>query len=154
MNRLHVIVFATLLTAIAQPSTSSAGDNTVVLRKPYRNWQTRLPLPQARELPSRKTAAPLDAATLQSSVDQRMRVLFDRAVDPSTHLVTAESARKAGVGIIADQFADIDKDHNGTLAFTEVSGFFDARLAAAKPAVDNAQTPVAKPVSGEVQIIE
>jgi hypothetical protein len=153
MNKLHVIILTTLLAAIAQPSVSSAGDNTIVLKKPDRNWQMRLQSPRAPGLPTRTAVAPLDAAALKSSVDQRMRVLFDRAADPSTHLVTVESARNAGVGIIADQFADIDKDRNGTLEFAEVSGFFDARSPIAKPASSDGQAPIAKPVSGEIQII-
>jgi hypothetical protein len=153
MNKLYVSVLGALLAAIAQPSLSHAGDNTVILKRPDRNWQTRMQPRRVPGSPSGKTAAPLDAAALKSSVDQRMRVLFDRATDPSTHLVTAESARRAGVGIISDQFADIDKDRDGKLAFTEVSSFFDARSSIAKPA-SGAQAPVAKPVSGEIQIIE
>jgi hypothetical protein len=154
MNKLHAIVLTTLLAGIAQPSISSAAENTVILKRPDRNWQMRLQPPQISGLPSRKAVAPLDATTLQNSVDQRLRVLFDRATDPSTHLVTAESARKAGVGIIADQFADIDKNRDGKLAFAEVSGFFDARSPVAKPASPDAQAPVAKPVSGEIQVIK
>jgi hypothetical protein len=154
MNKLYVTILGTLLVAIVQPSISRAGDSAIILKKPDRNWQARMQPRLVPGTPSGKTAAPLDAAALKSSVDQRMRVLFDRATDPSTHLVTAESARKAGVGIISDQFADIDKNQDGKLKFAEVSGFFDARSPIARPASSDAQAPVAKPVSGEIQIIE
>jgi hypothetical protein len=154
MNKFYATILATLLVAIVQPSISRAGDNTIIVKKPDRNWQTRMQPRLVPGSPSGKTATPFDAAALKESVDQRMRVLFDRALDPSTHLVTAESARRAGVGIISDQFADIDKDQDGKLKFSEVSGFFDARSPIAKPASPSAQAPIAKPVSGEIQIIE
>jgi hypothetical protein len=154
MNRLRAIVLAASLAAIALSPRSSAAEDAIVLKRPDRNLQMRLLRPRAPEGPPRRSAAPLDATAVKASVDRRMRVLFDRAVDPVTKKVTEESARKAGVGIISDQFADIDRDGDGALEFSEVSGFFDARSAIATPAEPDSQPPVPRPTTTEIQIIE
>jgi hypothetical protein len=65
-----------------------------------------------------------------------------RAAEPSTHLVTVALADKAGLGFFVDHFAEIDGNHDGTLEFSEVKGFL------------NAQSPIARPASKEIQIIE
>jgi hypothetical protein len=77
-----------------------------------------------------------------NAVDEHIHALFDRAADPSTHLVTIASADKAGLGFLVDHFAEIDGDRDGTLEFREVKGFLDA------------QSPIARPASKEIQLIE
>ncbi len=93
--------------------------------------------------PAPKRSLPASPQSILNSVDDRIRVLFDRAADPSTHFVTIASAKKAGVGFFADHFSDMDHDRNGSLRFSEVKSFLDG------------QSPIARPVAAEgIQIIE
>ena len=92
--------------------------------------------------PSRAIAAPLAREGVRAAADNHVEKLFDHASDPERHLVTRRSAEKAGYGFLADHFAEIDRDRDGNLRLGEVRQFLDAR------------SPVAKPTSGAIQIIE
>lgn len=96
-----------------------------------------------RHAPTQVVSTPLTRESVAIVVDKHVESLFDRAADPSTHLVTRASAEKSGLGFLVDHFAAIDRDHDGNLRFNEVKGFLDAR------------SPVtAKPASGTIQIVE
>ncbi|WP_027230586.1 hypothetical protein [Phyllobacterium sp. UNC302MFCol5.2] len=137
----HHISASILIGAICTASLASASDFASESRQQRGLMRMQRGF-APRQAPSRMAAVPLTRASVATEVDQRTASLFDRAADPATHLVTQESASKSGLGFFVDHFAEIDRDRDGSLKFSEVKGFLDAR------------SPVAKPASGSVQIIE
>jgi hypothetical protein len=132
----------TLLAGVVHVPPSYANDS-IALTRPDRGVQMRLLRAYTlREQPLKKQSVPITPGSVLKTVDDRIRVLFDRAADPSTHLVTVTSADKAGLGFFIDHFAEIDSDRDGTLEFGEVKGFLDAR------------SPIARPASKEIKTIE
>ncbi|WP_271895565.1 hypothetical protein [Candidatus Phyllobacterium onerii] len=67
-----------------------------------------------------------DAASIHKLLDKELRAKFEAAAK-SNHLLTAQAANDAGWGFVADQFAQIDVDHDGYASFDEVQTFFDGR---------------------------
>lgn len=51
---------------------------------------------------------------------QDMRHYFDRAQDPTTHLVSKQGAQRAGWGYAVEHFEAMDANHDGELSFDEV----------------------------------
>ncbi|MBZ9602466.1 hypothetical protein [Phyllobacterium chamaecytisi] len=143
MRGRFIIGMAVLLAMQCQVASSNAAE-TMARFKPDRQIQGRLlrsTVPPSKR--SNQGEVPLTRETVSAAVDARIKVLFDRAADPATQLVTFASAEKAGVGYFTGHFADIDRDRDGSLTFGEVKGFLDA------------QSPIAKPsAEGSVQIIE
>ncbi len=80
-----------------------------------------------RPLPPGAATVKPDAASIQASIDKQLRQKFDAAAGKSNHLLTAQQSVDAGWGFLADHFAEIDRDHDGYLNFTEVENFFNAR---------------------------
>lgn len=137
----RLVLVLTGCLAAGLPVFPAGANDTIVLRQPPERMTVRLP--HRREGPAKEAPAPISPQSVQDAIDARIRSLFQRAADPSTHLVTAASADKAGVGYFAGQFDEMDRDDDGSLTFGEVKRFL------------NAQSPVAKPVAeGSVQIIE
>ncbi|MBZ3692093.1 EF-hand domain-containing protein [Phyllobacterium calauticae] len=64
---------------------------------------------------------------VQQVLHQRLKARFDAATVHSNHLLTAKGADDASWGFVASHFAEIDKDHNGYVTFSEVTAFMDAR---------------------------
>jgi len=143
MNMHRYLSCVVLLAAVMQVVPSYANDS-ITLTRPDRGAQMRLLRAYSpREQPSKRQSVPVTPQSVLNTVDDRIRVLFDRAADPSTRLVTVASANKAGLGFFVDNFAEMDDDRNGSLRFTEVKAFLDGR------------SPIAKPVvTEEIQIIE
>ncbi|MHC1547033.1 hypothetical protein [Phyllobacterium sp. K27] len=140
----HVTLFATVfLSSIVLQVTGSAADNSVPLWQPQRYGSAISgKIHDPTKAPVKRTAVPITPETVLDAVDDRIRALFNRAADPSTGLVTIASASKAGVGYFIDNFAKIDRDEDGSLRFSEVKGFLDP------------QSPIERPISTEIQIIE
>jgi hypothetical protein len=143
MNKQHFVIVAALLAVVLQVPMSHANDS-IVLTRPERGRLSSLQRAYAPpQTQVRKAPVPITPQTVLKRVDDRIRALFDRAADPSTHLVTIASADKAGVGYFIGQFHEMDRDDDGSLTFSEVKGYLDA------------QSPIAKPAAeGSVQIIE
>jgi hypothetical protein len=143
MNARFIAGMAVLLATQWHAGSSGAAE-TMVRLKPDRQIQGQM----LRSRPptsdgSKQKAKLLSRETVNAAVDARIRSMFDRAVDPSTGRVTNASAEKAGVGYFTGQFEEIDHDNDGSITFSEVTGFLDA------------QSPIARPASvGSVQIIE
>jgi len=70
---------------------------------------------------------PLTQQSLQKEVDNDLRQRFEEAAGHSNHLLTAQGAKDAGWGFMADHFAEIDDNRDGYLQFSEISGFMTAR---------------------------
>lgn len=64
---------------------------------------------------------------VQQVLHQRLKARFDAATVHSNHLLTAKGADDASWGFVADHFAEIDRDHDGYVTFSELSAFMDAR---------------------------
>jgi hypothetical protein len=82
-----------------------------------------------RPLPPGTVVVKPDAASIQATIDTRLRDKFDAAAGKSNHLLTAQQSIDAGWGFLADHFAEIDRNHDGYLNLTEVETFFNARSA-------------------------
>jgi hypothetical protein len=83
---------------------------------------------------------------IRKDIDARLKASFETAAAHSNHQLTAQGAKGAGLGFIADHFAKIDKDRNGYATFDEVSAFMSAWSPWKKS--------TAKAGRGPIQIIE
>ncbi|CAN7165923.1 EF-hand domain-containing protein [Phyllobacterium sp. LjRoot231] len=88
----------------------------------------------------------MNQATVQQAVDQQMKSRFESAAG-SGKVLTAQQASEAGWGFISDHFAEIDRDKDGFVSFSDVSRFMAPRSPLSKAPVQPAGT---KPI----QIIE
>ncbi|CAN7164591.1 hypothetical protein LJR231_000210 [Phyllobacterium sp. LjRoot231] len=137
------LIFMTALIASGVQTSASNANDAITLTRPERGAQIRLQRAYALpESTARKASVPVTRETVLDTVDKHIEALFDRATDPSTHLVTPASADKAGSGFLIDHFAEIDGDRDGSLRFSEVKKYL------------NAQSPIARPVAEGIQIIE
>lgn len=68
-----------------------------------------------------------DAASIERQLDKELRTKFDAASAHSNHLLTAQAAKDAGWGFVADHFTEIDSNHDGYASYGEVETFFDGR---------------------------
>ena len=74
----------------------------------------------------------LNEANVARDVDTQLRQRFEIAAGHSNHLLTASQANAAGWGFIADHFAEIDRDRDGYVNFSDISDFMSARSPVAK----------------------
>jgi hypothetical protein len=136
-------IFVTALIVAGIHTSASNANDSITLTRPEQRAQLRLLRAFApREAPARKVSGPVTRKRVLDAVDKHIEALFDKAADPSTHLVTAATAENAGSGFLADHFAKIDGDHDGRLRFSEVKKYLDV------------QSPIARPVAEGIQIIE
>lgn len=84
----------------------------------------------------------LDQEGLQAQVDGHLKEMFDKAADPSSHLVTMAAAKNTGWGFVSDHFAEIDANQDGFITYGEYKRFLDAR------------SPVKRQPKGDVQVVE
>ena len=70
--------------------------------------------------------APTAGAALREQVRAKLKRRFDAAAGPSGTL-TAQSARSAGLGAIADQFGAIDRAGRGAIRFEDYERFLELR---------------------------
>jgi len=102
----------------------------------------------------------MTADSVRQEFDQRLKNKFAAAAGPSGRL-TAQQAKDAGWGFIADHFDEIAGNNGDSVSLDEVRGFMAARsplpkplpVAKAKDKLDPEEAP--KPfVNGPIQIIE
>lgn len=73
------------------------------------------------------TAGPkLTEEAMQKAVDERLKSRFEAASGSSSKL-TAQQAKDAGWGFIADHFAEIDRDRTGFITFSDISRYMAVR---------------------------
>jgi hypothetical protein len=70
---------------------------------------------------------PVNEEAVQKDVDAQLKAKFEAAARHSNQMLTAQGAIDAGWGFIADHFAEIDKNRDGSATFGEVSAFMQAR---------------------------
>lgn len=97
--------------------------------------------------PSADAPIKLDAKIVQDAVNQQLKKHFDRAAGASGQL-TADAAKAAGWGFIADHFREIDRDNKGYVSYSDVSAFMTARSPLKVPAASTKSDDKA------VQVIE
>lgn len=68
----------------------------------------------------------MNEENVQKELDQRLVDRFKAAAGSSPRL-TAQQAKDAGWGFIADHFDQIDKKHHGYVTFDEIQAFMDGR---------------------------
>ncbi len=145
MNKLKFVLTA-VLAIVSQAPLAHADDSN---RPTRHEWGSHAAfLRQAyipRNVPEKKASAPVTPESVRKAVDARIQTLFDRAADPATHLVTPASAQAAGAGFLADRFAEMDGNGDGSLSFSEVKGVLDAQSPIAQPR---------QPASTEIQFIK
>jgi hypothetical protein len=107
-----------------------------------------------------KTVPKMTMVGVQQELDKRLKSRFDAAAGPGGKL-TAQTARAAGWGFVADHFSAIDKSGEGSVTLDQIQNYMSVRsplapalaaAAAAKKAEGKERT---KPTEyGPIQIIE
>ncbi|MBA8877464.1 hypothetical protein [Phyllobacterium myrsinacearum] len=64
---------------------------------------------------------------VQQKVDEQIRAQFEQAAGPSAYVLSAEQAKTAGWGVIADHFPEIDRDRDGYVSLSDIVRFLAAR---------------------------
>jgi hypothetical protein len=82
--------------------------------------------PELREKALVAPPEPTQGAALREQVRAKLKRRFDAAAGPGGTL-TAEQARSAGLGAIADQFGAIDRAGRGAIRFEDYERFLEAR---------------------------
>jgi len=140
MRKFQYFAAAALAASILPFSLAHAEDFITVTKPSHAITAPRRPV--APKTSSVDLATPSTPESVRAAVNKNVENLFDRAADPEKHIVTQQSAKQAGIGFLADHFAEIDRDRDGNLRFSEVKRFFDAR------------SPAAIRPAGSVQIVE
>ena len=74
------------------------------------------------------TPAPqTDGAALQAQVERKLRQSFDAADVERTGTLTREQARAAGLGVVANNFDQIDTAKTGKVTFEDVKRYLRSR---------------------------
>jgi hypothetical protein len=84
----------------------------------------------------------MTAETIQKQLDQQMQTRFEAAAGTSGKL-TAQQARDAGWGFVADHFDEITKGKRKTVGLADIQAFMSVRSPLAAP------LPVARPTTSE-----
>jgi hypothetical protein len=64
---------------------------------------------------------------LRGQVERKLRESFDAADAESRGSITREQARAANLGIVADNFDDIDATHSGRVSFEDLKRYLRSR---------------------------
>lgn len=101
----------------AQAAGQQADTAPVVRADPY--------LPPAKRVPSGEAAASGEA--LRAQALQKLRQRFDQADLDANGSLTLDEARRAGLGYVAQHFADIDSAHSGKVSFEDLRQYMAQR---------------------------
>ncbi|MEQ5838512.1 hypothetical protein N0A02_03555 [Paraburkholderia acidicola] len=61
----------------------------------------------------------------QSTIVGHLKTLFDKAANPSTHLMTKQGALASGWGWAASHFGEIDRQNKGAVSFDDVLDYLN-----------------------------
>ncbi|MFL9871921.1 hypothetical protein [Paraburkholderia megapolitana] len=61
----------------------------------------------------------------QSTIVSHLQTLFDKAANPSTHLMTKQGALSSGWGWAASHFGEIDRQNKGAVSFGDVLDYLN-----------------------------
>jgi hypothetical protein len=73
---------------------------------------------------------------VQQAMDADIKARFDSAAGSSNVTLTAQRAKEASWGFVADHFAEIDGDHDGYIRYDDVATFMAARSPLKKKRAD------------------
>jgi hypothetical protein len=110
MKHFRKIVFVAFACAIASQMPANAAE------------ELGAPPPE----PAGTVLRPATNESIREELDERLVADFSAAAGSSPYL-TAQQAKKAGWGFIADHFAEIDKSHAGYVTVNDIQAFMDAR---------------------------
>lgn len=82
-------------------------------------------LPPAKRVPSSEAAASGEA--LRAQALQKLKQRFDQADLDANGSLTLDEARHAGLGYVAQHFADIDSAHSGKVSFEDLRHYMAQR---------------------------
>ncbi|MES2073775.1 MAG: EF-hand domain-containing protein [Pseudomonadota bacterium] len=82
-------------------------------------------LPPAKRIPSTTPAA--SGPALQEQAMQKLKKQFEAADSARSGTLSAEQARAAGLGYVADHFEQIDRRKAGRVSFDDVKQFVQQR---------------------------
>ena len=96
-------------------------------------------------------SSPLTPENVQDAVEEQIAAHFRAAAGPQNPLLTADQAKAAGWGVIADYFADIDRDGDGYVRLEDVASFMKARSPLRKP---HGEEHKAQTTGGPIRIVD
>lgn len=64
---------------------------------------------------------------VQHKIDEQIRAQFEQAAGPSAYVLSAEQAKAAGWGFVADHFSGIDEDRDGYVSLSDITLFLSPR---------------------------
>lgn len=114
MKTLSILLVAGLL---ALPAAAQERGHMAEMGDPY--------LPPAARKPS--TAPPTSGEALRQQVQAKLRRQFEAADTQQQGAISADQARAAGLGYIANHFEQIDARHTGRVSFEQLQRYLDAR---------------------------
>lgn len=147
MKNIHLCIISLMMIGLAWNMPAQAGSYGSPVRSGVSVHAMILNVDDKSDAQPSGTPLKLDARIVQDAVNQQLKRHFDRAAGASSQL-TADAARAAGWGFIADHFPEIDRDNKGYVSYSDVSAFMKARSPLKVPAA------AAKPGDKAVQIIE
>lgn len=119
------VVRTAALAVLAAVGTAGAGCAAAqdIPRDPY--------VPPAKRLPSHERPASGEALRQQALAKLKQR--FEQADLDASGALTEEEARKAGLGFVANHFAQIDAAHSGKVSFDDLRRYMAQRRKEAMP---------------------
>lgn len=147
MKNNHLYILGLMITGLATAVPAQAGNYGNSAPSGRAASEVILKVDDTTGTPPTGKPLKLDAKVVQDAVNQQLKTHFDRAAGPSGQL-TADAAKAAGWGFIADHFQEIDRDNKGYVSYSDVSAFMKARSPLKVPAA------AVKPGDKAVQIIE
>lgn len=116
MKTLSILLVSILL---ALPAVAQERAHMAEMGDPY--------LPPAARQPS--TAPPTSGEALRQQVDAKLRRQFETADTQQQGTISAEQARAAGLGYVANHFEQIDTAHSGRVSFEQLRRYLNTRRA-------------------------
>ncbi|QND51616.1 hypothetical protein HB779_06665 [Phyllobacterium sp. 628] len=127
------IVCLIIMSATATPMTSAGAFtgsfSPVAVGEPHQEKFMRVD-EKVLNLPRDPSIAPRPKMTeelVQKTMDADLKARFDSAAAHSNNMLTAQQARDANWGFLADHFDEIDRNRDGYVSFDEVAAYMAAR---------------------------
>jgi hypothetical protein len=106
--------------ALAVPRVAAGADGASVdtpVRDPWVPPSLRKAMP----------VAPAHGDALKAQIERKLRASFDDADVAHRGRVTREEARRAGLGVVANNFEQIDVERNGSVSFDDLKRYLRSR---------------------------